>query len=86
MQKIMNISNALSNPVGMWDQRNKRIGDLSGGQKQRICLARIFATDPDLFVLDEPTAGMDKASKREILSFITPCMRSSRESHFNGYS
>ena len=33
--------------VGMWDQRNKRIGDLSGGQKQRICLARIFATDPD---------------------------------------
>ncbi len=46
--------------VGMWDQRNKRIGDLSGGQKQRICLARIFATDPDLFVLDEPTAGRKK--------------------------
>ena len=35
----------------MWDMRHRRIGELSGGQKQRISLARIFATDPDLFVL-----------------------------------
>ena len=56
--------------VGMWDQRNKRIGDLSGGQKQRICLARIFATDPDLFVLDEPTAGMDKASRERFYHLL----------------
>lgn len=49
--------------VGMWDMRDKKIGELSGGQKQRIALARIFATDPDLFVLDEPTTGMDKESR-----------------------
>ena len=32
---------------------------LSGGQKQRAVIARIFASDPDIFVLDEPTTGMD---------------------------
>ncbi|MFU2164362.1 metal ABC transporter ATP-binding protein [Streptococcus pluranimalium] len=45
--------------VGMWDIRHKRIGSLSGGQKQRIVIARMFASNPDVFVLDEPTTGMD---------------------------
>lgn len=49
--------------VGMWDMRDKKIGELSGGQKQRISLARVFAMDPDLFVLDEPTTGMDSESR-----------------------
>ncbi|HLR88585.1 MAG TPA: metal ABC transporter ATP-binding protein [Atopostipes sp.] len=49
--------------VGMWEMRHKKIGELSGGQKQRISLARVFAMDPDLFVLDEPTAGMDSESR-----------------------
>lgn len=49
--------------VGMWEMRHKKIGELSGGQKQRISLARVFATDPDLFILDEPTTGMDEASR-----------------------
>jgi zinc transport system ATP-binding protein len=45
--------------VGMWEYRYKKIGELSGGQKQRIIIARTFASDPDVFVLDEPTVGMD---------------------------
>ena len=45
--------------VGMWENRHKQIGHLSGGQKQRAVIARIFASDPDIFVLDEPTTGMD---------------------------
>lgn len=56
--------------VNMWEMRNKRIGELSGGQKQRICLARIFATDPDLFVLDEPTTGMDETSRNEFYRLL----------------
>lgn len=49
--------------VGMWEYRKRRVGELSGGQKQRICLARMFATDPDLMVLDEPTTGMDAENR-----------------------
>ena len=45
--------------VGMWENRHKRIGSLSGGQKHRVVIARIFASDPDIFILDEPTTGMD---------------------------
>lgn len=56
--------------VNMWEMRNKRIGELSGGQKQRICLARVFATDPDLFVLDEPTTGMDETSRNEFYRLL----------------
>lgn len=56
--------------VGMWEMRHKKIGELSGGQKQRISLARVFAMDPDLFVLDEPTTGMDSQSREEFYKLL----------------
>ncbi len=56
--------------VGMWGFRDRRIGELSGGQKQRICLARVFATNPDLFVLDEPTTGMDENSRGDFYKLL----------------
>ncbi|HEM3613562.1 TPA: metal ABC transporter ATP-binding protein [Streptococcus suis] len=49
--------------VGMWEYRDKRLGALSGGQKQRAVIARMFASDPDIFILDEPTTGMDAGTK-----------------------
>lgn len=56
--------------VGMWEMRHKKIGELSGGQKQRISLARVFVTDPDLFILDEPTTGMDEKSRNNFYKLL----------------
>ncbi|WP_099225076.1 metal ABC transporter ATP-binding protein [Listeria costaricensis] len=56
--------------VNMTDFRKKRIGSLSGGQKQRICLARMFACDPDLLILDEPSTAMDKASRDQFYQLL----------------
>ena len=56
--------------VGMWEMRHKKIGELSGGQKQRISLARVFATDPDLVILDEPTTGMDEKSRNNFYKLL----------------
>lgn len=63
------VSRALSS-VGMKHLAHKKIGELSGGQKQRINLARVFATDPDFFVLDEPTTGMDVKSRQAFYDLL----------------
>lgn len=50
--------------VGLSDLASRPIGELSGGQQQRAFIARAFASEPDLLVLDEPIAGVDAESQR----------------------
>ncbi|MGI9411588.1 MAG: metal ABC transporter ATP-binding protein [Hyphomicrobiaceae bacterium] len=56
--------------VGMVDFANRQIGQLSGGQQQRVFLARALAQDADLYLLDEPLAGVDAATERAIIDVL----------------
>lgn len=51
--------------AGVADLAHRRCTKLSGGQQQRVRFAVALVADPDLLVLDEPTAGMDVAARRE---------------------
>jgi manganese/zinc/iron transport system ATP- binding protein len=54
----------------MEDFASRQIGQLSGGQQQRVFLARALAQDADLYLLDEPFAGVDAATEKAIISVL----------------
>ncbi len=50
--------------------REHAVGTLSGGNQQKVVIGKWLAADPDIFVLDEPTAGIDIGSKSEIIRLV----------------
>lgn len=56
--------------VGMVDFVDRQIGQLSGGQQQRVFLARALAQNADLYLLDEPFAGVDAATEKAIIAVL----------------
>ena len=52
------------------DQLEKSPFELSGGQKRRVALAGVLAMEPDVLILDEPTAGLDPAGRENLMANI----------------
>ena len=51
-------------------ERKQRVGTLSGGSKMKLAMALALATQPEILILDEPTAGVDPVARREILNLM----------------
>lgn len=58
------------NKVGLADFQGNAFGTLSGGQAQRVLIARALVSNPDLLLLDEPTASVDIQAEAEIYSLL----------------
>jgi phosphate transport system ATP-binding protein len=65
--------------AALWDEVKDRLGDsplnLSGGQQQRLCVARTVAPEPDVILLDEPTASLDPAGAAHIEELVQELKR-----------
>jgi ABC-2 type transport system ATP-binding protein len=64
--------------LGLWDKRNVAAKELSGGMKRRLMIARGLVHEPELLILDEPTAGVDVELRRGMWDFLVELNQSGR--------
>ena len=63
-------TNAAMDAVGVLDLADRPPNHLSFGQKRRVAIAGVLAMEPDIIVLDEPTANLDPASRSELTTIL----------------
>lgn len=64
--------------LGLWDKRQRPARELSGGMKRRLMIARGLVHEPQLLILDEPTAGVDVELRRGMWDFLLELNRQGR--------
>ena len=66
-----NLIEALLNRTNLWDHRKKAISSFSGGMKQRFGIAQALLGNPQLIIVDEPTAGLDPGERNRFYNLLS---------------
>ncbi len=69
-KEILEKSGELLEFAGLSDYRHRVVRHLSGGMKRKLMICRALMTDPEIILLDEPTAGMDAISRRQMWNLL----------------
>jgi ABC-2 type transport system ATP-binding protein len=69
-EKALKRSEVLLKKLGLWEKRDTKSMQLSGGMKRKLMIVRALMHKPKLLILDEPTAGVDVETRREMWDFF----------------